>query len=66
MASGILALISNSVPSRTREGIVSVVNADETEPVFTFGTPHYNKDLEVLECLQRREMKMVKVLEHRS
>ncbi|KAK4828469.1 hypothetical protein QYF61_026694 [Mycteria americana] len=49
-ATSILACIRNSVASRTRE----------------FWAPHYNKDIEVLERVQRRATKVVKGLEHKS
>ncbi|KAK4822645.1 hypothetical protein QYF61_018597 [Mycteria americana] len=50
-ANGILACIKNSVASRTRE----------------FWAPHYKRDIEVLERIQRRAMvSLVKGLEHKS
>ncbi|KAJ7408704.1 hypothetical protein BTVI_58837 [Pitangus sulphuratus] len=49
-ASGVLAYIKNSVASRIREVIVS----------------HYRKEREVLECVQKRAMELVKNLESKS
>ncbi|KAK4824288.1 hypothetical protein QYF61_013033 [Mycteria americana] len=49
-ANGILACIKNSAASRTRE----------------FWAPHYKRDIEGLERVQRRATKLVKGLEHKS
>ncbi|KAK4825599.1 hypothetical protein QYF61_000688 [Mycteria americana] len=49
------AYIKTSVASRTREVIVPL-----------FGPPHYKRDIEVLEPVQRRATKLVKGLEHKS
>ena len=67
-ANGILGCIRKSVPSRLRDDPPPLLSPGEVtlEYCLQFWAPQYKRDMELLERVQQRAVKMSRGLEHLS
>lgn len=64
-AHGVLACFRKSGASTT-SAVIMPLNSALVRACQILWAPHYKKDIEVLECVQRRVAKLGKDLEHKS
>ena len=64
-SNGILACMKNSVDCCSKEAIFPLYSA-LVRLYFKFWIPHYDKDIEALEHVQSKVMKLVRGVEHKS